>query len=382
MKTFRISIRVLLFLLTFLWTSCGDENEPLYPPPSYAQPDEPDVPDVPEAERGDWTFQVKVMLDKKTYDTYYKSADVVNKKLKERFDEVARLYHGVNGKTFFDADIKYEPVFEESFVYNESSQDMYKKAAAIRGNYPYMVLMDGCIGDFAGEYWHQDYTGMWNAESSCTVFFPSNAAYADAPGTAKSYDILSTYQTSEGLAHELGHGRGVLDLYAMEVEAAKNLVNGEGFEAVTCMMNMCWGGTEWSEYSQLIINRNKNYTPQSSQYHDMYDIQLPTKLNIAVTKGGKALSEATVNIYLSKVYSYAIENTPAFTDKLPANGILTYETKKFYLPRWDTYLEYGIALIEVVDGSNKHYRFLPMYEPQTEWLKGNTSEYKVTIAIK
>lgn len=379
MKAFYKNSWALLLLATTLFPACGNDEEPLYPPPSYAQPEEPEPP----AEgRPEWKFQVKVVLDKKTYDTYYKSAETVKKKLKERFDDVAKLYHGVNGKTFFDADIVYEPVFEESFVYDESSQDMYKKATTVRGKYPYLVLMDGCIGDHAGEYWHQDYTGMWNAESSCTVFFPANAGYADPAGSAKVYDILSVYQTSEGLAHELGHGRGVLDMYAMEVEAGKNQVNGEGFEAVTCIMNMCWGGTTWSEYAQLLINRNKNYTPQDSKYHDMYELKFPAKLNLAVTKGGKALAGATVNIYLSAAYSYAIDNKADFTDKTPASGVLTYDPKKFYTPRWDNYLDNGIALIEVVDDGKKYYRFLPLYEVQTEWLKGNTSEYKVTIAIK
>lgn len=375
MKLLRKKTLALLFLSAGLCISCNDDFQPSFYPPNYTYP-------VPPEGRGEWKFQVKVVLDKKTYDTYYKSADVVKKKLQERFDGVAKLYHGVSNTLFFDADLKFEPVFEESFVYEGSSEDLLKRSAKERGDYPYLVLMDGCIGDYPNEHWHQDYTPMGNANSSCTVFFPANAASGDPAGSAKVYDILSAKQTTEGLAHELGHGRGVLDLYAMEVNAAQNQVNHEQFEAVTCMMNMCWGGTSWSEYSQLIINRNKDYTPQSPMYHDMYEIKLPTTFTLAVTKGGKALSGATVNIYQSKVYSSAIDNQADFTNKLPDSGTLTYDPKKFYIPRWDTYLEYGIVLIEVVDNGKKSYRFLPLYELQTEWLKGNTSDYKITIDIK
>lgn len=329
--------------------------------------------------RAVWRFKVKVVLDKATFDKYYNSdVETVKAKLKERFDDINELYHGKDGNTYFAADLVFEPVFDASCVYDESSEDLLKRGASIRGEYPYLVLMDGCIGDYSNERAHSDYTGLWynNQEADCTVFYSISGAWGHA------YDILGQYSTSEGLAHELGHGRGVLDLYAMEVTASKNKVNGQGFEAVTCMMNMCWGGTQWSEYTQLLINRNRNYTPDMASYHDMYELNFPRNIVVTVKRNGNVMGYATVNIYGSAFYSNSLDATPEFTTRTSSNGTATFATTSLYTPRYASTIDYGVVLIEAKYGSYKGYRFLPLYEPQTAWLKGENNTYAVEIDLQ
>ena len=71
-----------------------------------------------------WSFDVKVMLDRATFKSYGSSANVVNNKLKQRFKEVRELYHGKKGITYFDADIEFVPFFDETCVYDCSSQEV------------------------------------------------------------------------------------------------------------------------------------------------------------------------------------------------------------------------------------------------------------------
>lgn len=338
---------------------------------------------APVEKRDIWKFQVKVMLDKTTFVRFY-NADIkaVKERLKERFDGVNKLYNG-NGKLgthlFFDSEIVFEPVFDESCVYDESSEDVLRRGAKERGIYPYLIIVDGCIGDFDNERGHQDYTGYWykNKGSDCTVFY---SARDRMKGDA--WDILKPYSTSEGFAHELGHGRGVLDLYGMEVEASKNQVNGKRFEAATCIMNMCWGGRQWCEYTRLIINRNKNYTPRMTQYYDMYKLDFPKNVVITVRQNKKVLSDAIVNIYGSAFYSNSLDSIPEYSKRTSDDGIVSFPTTSFYTPRWAGSIDNGVVLIEARYGDAKGYKFLPMYEPQTTWLKGELESHAITIDIK
>ena len=107
-----------------------------------------------------WSFDVKVMLDRATFKSYDSSANVVNNKLKQRFKEVRELYHGKKGITYFDADIEFVPFFDETCVYDCSSQEVLDHAVTYRGDYPYLVMFDGKVGDFSDERVPVSYTHL------------------------------------------------------------------------------------------------------------------------------------------------------------------------------------------------------------------------------
>ena len=97
---------------SFFMASCSKETDEFEDQKEVTADDESDIA----SERDVWSFDVKVMLDRATYKLYFSDADIVKKKLQERFDDVAALYKGKNGINFFDADIKFNPIFDESNV--------------------------------------------------------------------------------------------------------------------------------------------------------------------------------------------------------------------------------------------------------------------------
>lgn len=318
-----------------------------------------------------WSFDVKVMLDRATFKSYGSSANVVNNKLKQRFKEVRELYHGKKGITYFDADIEFVPFFDETCVYDCSSQEVLDHAVTYRGDYPYLVMFDGKVGDFSDERVHSDWTG-WGIEVVCIS--DNNKGAPD--GGATTYDILSPYKTSECLAHELGHARGVPDIYAMEVKT--NPISGTLFSPVTCMMNICWGGDSWSEYAQLLINRNKNLVRGQEGFIPLEEPQYPKNLVLNITRDGQPVKYAAVNIYREEMYKNTVDVTAFMKKTLGTDGLLSLSPVTLFNGAGGG-IGYGVLLIEVVDGESKTYRYIPVYEVQIAYLKGDTDQYTIEI---
>lgn len=323
--------------------------------------------------RPEWSFEVKIMLDQPTFKSYGSSVEVVKNKLRQRFKEVKELYHGKKGTTYFDAEIEFKPFFDESCVYDCSSQEVLDNAVAYRGSYPYLVVFDGKVGDFSGERVHSDWTG-WGIEVVCIS--DNNKGAPD--GGATTYDILSPYKTSEALAHELGHARGVPDIYAMEVKS--NPVNGQLFSPVKCMMNICWGGDSWSEYSQLLINRNKALVRGQEGFVPLEQPMYPKKMTLKVTKNGHPVAYAGINIYREKMYENTMESTPFMRSALNNSGELELTPVTLFNGSGGG-IGYGVLLIEVVEGESRNYKMLPVYEVQIAYLKGQTDQYTIELKL-
>lgn len=81
---------------SFFITSCSKETDEFEDQKEVTADDESDIA----SERDVWSFDVKVMLDRATYKLYFSDADIVKKKLQERFDDVAALYKGKMALTF------------------------------------------------------------------------------------------------------------------------------------------------------------------------------------------------------------------------------------------------------------------------------------------
>lgn len=323
-----------------------------------------------ETNREVWSFDVKIMLDRPTFKfAYGSSVDIVNKKLQQRFEEVRELYRGKSGTIYFDADIEFKPFFDESCVYDCSSEEPYANGKTLRGSYPYLVVFDGRVGDYPDEYLHSNWKGWGNEVIS---IFKNGKDDVDASYT---YDILSKYNTTETLAHELGHARGVPDIYAMEVK--ENPINGEKFVPVECMMNICWGADSWSEYSQLLINRNRDYVYGDGKFIGLEEPFHQDELELKVTKNGVPLSFGRVTVYPEYNLEYKIETTPLMTGTLTNEGTMKIDPKLFFNQHG---ILVGTALIEV-EADEKYYRFLPVYEFQVAYLKGEKTKYVVEMKI-
>lgn len=354
---------------SFFMASCSKETDEFEDQKEVTADDESDIA----SERDVWSFDVKVMLDRATYKLYFSDADIVKKKLQERFDDVAALYKGKNGINFFDADIKFNPIFDESNVYDSSSEDVFVNGLTYRGDYPYLLIIDGCIGDYAGERVHSDWTG-WGQEIVC--LFDNGLSAADDGKTV--YDILSKYKTSEAITHELGHARGVPDIYAMEVKTNPicNLI----FSPVKCIMNVCWGGDSWSEYAQLLINRNKDLVRGEPGFCPLEEPPFPETLTLKMLKGEQPISNAKVNIYGSVMYSYTVEDNSVSSYTTDEDGCIQLNPESLFTGTNGDY-KYGVVLLEIVSSEEKYYDFLPVYEVQIPYLKEAKENIQLNVVI-
>ena len=365
-----------------LFGACGTEDNPLSQKPETPGTEKPLEPESPD-NRPVWTFDVKVMLDRKTYETHY-SADpsIVKDKLGYIFKRANELYHGKKDVVYFDADVVFNPVFKAEYVYDESSELLFKrfrddKRKELREGYPYLAIIDGCIGDHENERTHTDYT-PWGSEVVC--MFDNNNGAADAGQSV--YAILSQYKTAEAFAHELGHGRGVPDIYGMAVTS--NEVNGERFSPITCIMNNCWGGDSWSEYSQLLINRNKDIVPDDSgAFHALDEPEYPRDIFFKATLAGQPLAGACINVYKSRIYDNTIKAQVQHTATLTDEGTCKISSGELF-GTCGNGPQYGVVLVEVVDanGGSKYYQFVPAYDAQVAFLKGEQTSYTVEMAFK
>ena len=361
-------VYVSLAVMAMVFSSCSKDEAVIVP-----EQEEEEETTGQTSEREVWEFDVKVMIDRETFKLCMSDEEIVKKKLQERFDDVAELYHGKKEITYIDADIKFNPVFESSFVYDESSEEMFRNGAKHRGEYPYLLIMDACVGDYEGERTHSDWTG-WGYEVVC--MFDNGLGAAD--GGATVYDMLNQYKTSEAIAHELGHARGVPDIYAMEIKS--NPVCGLTFSPVKCIMNICWGGDSWSEYSQLLINRNKDLIVGEAGFTPLEKPDFPETVNISFTKDGNTVSDSEVKVYASKMYSGVLDKDPVASFTTDDKGIMSFSPKEIYTDVNSGNYLYGTLMLEIIYGEDKYYSFLPVYNVQVPYLKNSSNE--VTLDIK
>ena len=329
--------------------------------------DPPEPPEPTEA----WTFRVKILLDKYTYETtYYEQDDIIQDRLDLIFDKVNDIWNGVNrGEPYFAKEIKYIPVFDSSTdVYDKSSATIFDTELQVsgnawRGDCDVVIVIDSKVGDYAGER-----EGAGYGEVGNRILLP-----------AKTRNLLLQPSVdpwaTQTIAHELGHFRGVPDVYSMGIDASLNVINGVGlrpeFDLLVCVMNGCYDGKYiWSDYAVYIINANSDIVNRKDQpvvLKNMY----PENMNVIVKRGGAAVANAEVKIYSQPQYSgNPIKTTPRISGSTDADGVAAFSGNVMFSPSTA-----GLLLIEVIDptnGSNKKYRFVPQYETSVAYFQGLT----------
>lgn len=190
------------------------------------------------------------------------------------------------------------------------------------------------------------------------------------------------------LTHELGHYRGVTDMYQYAIDGKNNPVNGVTYATETCIMNNHYCGF-WSEYAVKCVNKyiDDIYIEDSNEaFLEMF----PKKLVLNVTVDGKAKRGISVKMYGSRagatnrardIYPDALDMKT--TD---SNGQVTWtDTRNIYKPATKPIddLPYGRwfgLLIEATYGSQKKYEWIPEYKAQLPYFDGEDT-YTVTLAF-
>lgn len=200
--------------------------------------------------------------------------------------------------------------------------------------------------------------------------------------------------TYSNLGHEYGHVRGATDMYQCIIAAEDNPVNHEKLYPEKC--NMGTGYRVWSDYCSALFN----YTAGMKQLDkDLKEKIYPRKLVIKAEKKGKPCSNLAVNFYGTRaggkfnhrdVYPKAYRTyTTNKTGKVEVADLY-----KFYHPDLTDpnvpskepqdlfpYSCWFSFLVEVADGSEKKYVWLPATEVQRAYLETGNETYEIKVAF-
>ena len=195
--------------------------------------------------------------------------------------------------------------------------------------------------------------------------------------TKDSYDGLWTGNGRDALVHELGHFRGAVDMYASELPASGNPINGQGYEAITCMMNSPYGIRTWCEYSLLVINAsagNKFAVPNNDTMPDKAELTI-------LDKDGNPVDGAVVKCYPVYPYSSVVTATPIHEGTTAQGGYFEIATKAFIKPG-TTSDHVSNYLVEVEYDGVKYYEWMPLYMAMGHKLKTGSEVYPFTFRMK
>lgn len=199
-------------------------------------------------------------------------------------------------------------------------------------------------------------------------------------------DLFGVDYFCRGVAHELGHYRGVTDLYADRIREKNNPVNHIGYEPDSCVMNSHYKTYKWSSYAVNVMNHTAKSKRPGRDFPGLFKQMFPQNISVSVKANGKKAKGVVLNLYGSragfndliatpyrtyqtdKKGEYLITDVPNLYDN-PAEPL---HTDKLPYNRWFTFL------LEAQYKGQKKYVWLPEYEVQQTFFE-NKDTYPVTI---
>lgn len=166
------------------------------------------------------------------------------------------------------------------------------------------------------------------------------------------------------------------DLYAIEVQAEKNPVNGKEYRSINSIMNYCYDNKMWDELTVFIMNANRyGERPDMTSLSTYFPAEIGVKV---VDPKGKAVVGATVNFYPGKWYDYSIAATYSHQGISNSRGVFCFSHNPFVEGKE---VKIPSLLIEITHKGEKYYDWLPVNELQLAWVKGAKASYLKTVQI-
>lgn len=322
-------------------------------------------------------FRVAVIADKPGV-TYFGGERLYAQKLGILFKNVDNFWN--NGSDEFDHVYSYVPTLIG--VYDEQCEQAWTKAVNSFDFSKYDVLM--CVDSKLD---HEGETGGWNAGGN----FASGLCLVQIKGgSTTEYENIFDDKGFRGVAHELGHYRGVTDIYATQVKAAGNWVNGLKYTPVPCIMHNHHGTGKWSDYAVGIINHTAKSKQPARDYKNLFDQMFANNMKIVVRKNNEP-ARAKVTVYGSRALHYNIYENAVATYQVPSSGEYVISNlhdiyctpKAIGLVPQNTDLPWGrlFALLLKIecDGAVK-YEYVPEYLPQMCFF-AETAEERATYTL-
>jgi hypothetical protein len=174
------------------------------------------------------------------------------------------------------------------------------------------------------------------------------------------------------LVHELGHGRGAVDLYAQEVQqVVNNPVTGALYQAPPGIMSTMTGA--WDPHSRFLINRN------GAALHVLLggnSGEFPPAIIVHVRDHtGAPVAGAAVAVYPVNWYGFRVETSPIAEGITDAAGDLHLGGEVF---------RFQVANFHIVAtaGAETYIGWTPYVEAQGLYFMTPASPYEITLAPK
>lgn len=176
---------------------------------------------------------------------------------------------------------------------------------------------------------------------------------------------------------EFGLFRGCSYLTATEIQASKNMVNGTSFNAPATVMNLK-STTEWIDANIHLMNHSAG---EFSIVPAMTLSAFPDIIGIRIMDyDNNPMSGIRINIYGVEPFPDSLNNIADFSGLTDSEGKFTLGENPF-VTEDNLQHVFDNLLIEVDDGNNKFYTWLPQYKMYEWWFEHPGEEFYLTVNI-
>lgn len=321
------------------------------------------------------SINVKIAIDEKGWNT--QTPEFFKEKLKDQWNRITARFNSSDKKHQLKRTYIFKPDLDDIIVYKGCSywgENGANKKAINRMDTSLFKLV--VIYDFFYEGTENgEYGGGCGNDNGIGTILVINAS----EGMKNKYNDHFGIYTYRAITHELGHFRGIIDLYADVVKGENNPINKESYNPPHCLMNdYCYTSDEessWSDYSIKIINKTGNTKRANLIDNLMYD-DFADKMRITATKNGEPTG-VKVKLYQAS-YSYVtwsntVSKTPyCVYDVKNGNYEVTDLRSLFYKNKEEKSDRRQVFLVEAINNEGqKKYAWISDFEMHNCSMDGN-----------
>lgn len=330
---------------------------------------------TPDYDDGSTIFiNVKIAIDQRGWETqtpeYFKS------KLKEQWEKVNYRFNASDKNHQLKRKYVYKPDLDDIIVYpgcsywGENGANTKVINQMDTSIFKLVVIYDFFYqGADQGEYGG----GCGNDNGIGTILVINGSE-----GMKDKYNDHFGVYTYRAITHELGHFRGLIDLYADVVKAENNPINSTDYNPPHCLMNdYCYTAdeeTSWSDYAIKIINKTGNIKKANLIDGLMYD-DFANQIEFRATKNNEPI-DARVNLYLATysfdTWSNSVSKTPYCMYKLKNGTFVLNDLRTLFFKNPELmYDRRQVFLVEAIsETGEKKYAWISDYEMHNSGMSG------------
>lgn len=183
---------------------------------------------------------------------------------------------------------------------------------------------------------------------------------------------------ADSLVHEMGHARGAIDMYGLNVNGINNPVSGQGYTPEGGFMTYPYGASSWDDYSTRIINASANMVYDD----DRIVRQSIPVVQVYATKNGVPVNGATVELYGSSWYSGSVNSSPSVAGVTGTNGNWFAPANPFEAnPAAFWKLSFPLLLVRVTAGASVGYGWLALPDAGSWFFTHPSEAYQLNINL-